>query len=195
MKKKKIRNRIFGIIGVCAAIVIVYFAVINIPHKEQAVVMTDATKMLTEDFDNNYPQTPKEVVKAYAEISKCYYESDTTEDQIKSLAVMMRKLLDDDVIANQTFDAYYDSLKSDILTYRDAKKLISSYAVSASTDVKYSETDQGSLATLFCTFNMRADGRISPIKEQFILRKDDAGHWKILGFRSADEAATESSSE
>ena len=193
--KKKFMNRIIAVIGICAAIVIVYFAVVNIPQKEKTVTVTDASKMLLENFDDNYPQTPKEVVKAYAEISKCYYESDTTEDQISELAKMMRKLLDDELIANQTFDAYLDSLKSDILTYRDKARTISSYAVSASTDVKYSDTDQGSLAALYCTFNLRQDGKISPVKQQFILRKDTEGHWKILGYRSASEASTESATE
>lgn len=190
-EKNKFVSRIITVAGICAAIIIVYFAVINIPHKETVAPVTDAAKMLLQDFDDNYPQTPKEVVKAYAEISKCYYETDTTDEQVEDLAKLMRKLLDDELIANQTYDAYLDSLKSDILTYRDKKKIISSYAVSASTDVKYSETDKGSLATLFCTFNIRADGKINPVKQQFILRKDDAGHWKILGYRSASDAESE----
>lgn len=192
-EKKSFFGKIFTVAAICAAIVLVYFAVTNMPKKEQTTELSDTDKVLLQNFDDEYPQTPKEVVKAYADITKCYYTTDTTDEQVEDLAKMMRKLLDDELIANQTFDAYLDSLKSEILTYRDKKREISSYSVSASTDVKYSDTDKGSLATLFCTFNIREGGKIIPSKEQFILRKDDEGHWKILGYRPASESESENS--
>ena len=39
------------------------------------------------------------------------------------------------------------------------------------------------------SMNVRQDGKINTIKEQFLLRKDAEGHWKILGFVLANDGA------
>ena len=185
MKKSRTKNTIAGLIAICAAVIVVYFAVVNIPKEEEKVVMTDAAKELTQNFDTNYPATPREVIRHYAEISKCFHQEETTEEQINALAKKMWQLFDDELKSNQTFDDFYAGLRAEILQYRDGNRIIASYSVSSSTDVKYQTNEYGSLATLFLTFNMRNDGVIQGIKEEFILRQDDDGHWKILGWQSA----------
>ncbi len=186
MKKSKTKNTIIGLIVLCAAIVVIYFAIVNIPKGDDKVVMTAAAKELTKNFETNYPPTPREVVKEYAEITKCFYDSETTEDQINGLAKMMRLLQDDELNANQTFDDYMASLRAEILQYRDQGKSIASYSVSPSTEVKYANNEYGSLSTLYLTFNMRTNGVIGKVEEEFILRQDSEGHWKILGWQLAE---------
>ncbi len=186
MKKSKTRNTVIGVAAICAAIVVVYFAIVNIPKGKETVVMTEAAKELAQDFDKNYPATPREVMKHYSQISKCYYLPDTTEEQINSLGRMMRKLFDDELLSTQTEEEYLQSLRAEVLQYRDASKMISSYAVSSSTDVTYNDNEYGSLATMVVTFNMRENGIINPVREEFMLRQDNEGHWKILGWQLAD---------
>jgi len=186
MKKNRTKNTIIGLTAICAAIIVIYFAVVNIPKTEEKIVMTDAAKELTQNFETNYPSTPREVLKHYGEISKCFYQEDTTEEQIGKLAKMMWQLFDEELKQNQTYDDYIAGLRAEILQYRDKGKSISSYGVSSSTDVKYSDNEYGRMATLFLTFNMRENGRINRIKEEFILRRDAEGHWKILGWQLSD---------
>ncbi len=186
MKKNRTKNTILGLVALCAAVIVVYFAIVNIPKNEEKVVMTPAAKELTQNFETNYPPTPREVVKHYAEITKCYYDPETTEDQIVGLSKMMRQLFDDELLANQSYDDYLASLKAEILQYRDQGKTIASYSESTSTEVKYTNNEYGSLATLFLTFNMRTNGVIGKVKEEFILRQDEDGHWKILGWQLAE---------
>ncbi len=186
MKKSRTKNTIIGLIAICAAIVVIYFAIVNIPKGEDKVVMTNAAKELTQNFETNYPSTPREVVKQYAEITKCYYDPETTEDQIVELSKMMRMLFDDELVANQTYDDYLSSLKAEILQYRDKEKTIASYSVSSSTEVKYTNNEYGSLASLYLTLNTREKGVIGKVKEEFLLRLDSDGHWKILGWQLAE---------
>ncbi len=186
MKKSKTRNTVIGVAAICAAIVVVYFAIVNIPKGKETVVMTETAKELAHNFDTDYPSTPREVMKHYAQITKCFYLQDTTEEQIEELAKMMRKLFDDALLATQTEEEYLQSLKAEILQYRDASKMVSSYSVSSSTDVKYNDNQYGSLATMFITFNMRENGMINQIREEFMLRQDNEGHWKILGWQLAE---------
>lgn len=188
MKKNNTRNTIIGLVILGVAVLVIFLLAINTPDKEaDTVQITEATKQLAKNYDTAYPSTPRTVVSEYAEITKCFYASDTTEDQIKELAEQMRQLFDDELVANQSFDDFYDALRSEIAIYRDKNKIISSYSVSSSTDVKYDTNEYGSMATLYLSMNVREDGVINTIKEQFILRQDQDGHWKILGWVLADD--------
>ncbi len=182
-RKNNTRNTVIGLIILAVAVLVIFLLAINTPDREaDTVQITEATKQLAKDYDQAYPATPRTVVTEYAEITKCFYSSDTTEEQIKELAMQMRQLFDDELVANQSFDDFYNSLRSEIAVYRDKNKVISSYSVSSSTDVKYDTNEYGSLATLYMAMNVRENGVINTIKEQFILRQDEAGHWKILGW-------------
>ncbi len=185
MSKNSIKNAVIVIAVLCAAILIVYFAIINAPKEEETTKVSNAAKILAQNYDENYPSTPREVLKAYADITQCFYEPETTEEEIAGLAAMMRKLLDPELQANQSYEDFLDSLRAEILQYRQAEKVITSYMVSSGTDVKYTTNEYGELATLYLTLSVREDGKINRIKEQFILRRDEAKHWRILGWQSA----------
>ncbi|MCR5774859.1 MAG: hypothetical protein K6G42_07205 [Lachnospiraceae bacterium] len=189
MKKNNTRNTVIGLVILAIAVLVIFFLAINTPDKEaETVQITAATKQLAKDYDLAYPSTPRAVVTEYAEITRCLYASDTEEEQIKGLAEQMRRLFDDELIANQSFDDFYDSLRSEIAIYREKNKVVSSYSVSSSTDVKYETNEYGSMASLYLSINVRQDGVINTIKEQFLLRQDADGHWKIVGWVPADGA-------
>lgn len=183
MKKNNTRNTIIGLVLLAVAVLVIFLLAINTPDKEaEKVKITPATKQLSKNYDTAYPSTPRTVLTEYAEITKCFYDAETTEDQIKLLAEQMRRLFDDELVANQSFDDFYNALRSEVAVYRDKNKIISSYSVSSSTDVKYETNDYGSMASLYLSLNVRENGVINTIKEQFLLRQDDAGHWKIVGW-------------
>jgi hypothetical protein len=66
--------------------------------------------------------------------------------------------------------------------------VISSCAVSSSADVDYYSVDENEFARLYCTFNLRKGTSLGSVEEVFLLRKDQKGHWKIYGFKLADDA-------
>lgn len=183
MKKNNTKNTIIGLVILAIVVLVLFILAVNTPKEEPvSVQITAATKQLARNYETEYPSTPRSVVTEYAEITRCLYASDTEEAQIRELATQMRQLFDEELIANQGFDDFYDSLRSEIAVYRDKNRVVSSYSVSSSTDVKYAENEYGSLATLFLSMNIRENGSINKIKEQFVLRQDEAGHWKIYGW-------------
>ena len=190
MKKNNTKNTIIGLVILAIVVLIIFILAVNTPKEAPvSVQITAATKQLSKNYETDYPSTPKSVVTEYAEITRCFYASDTEESQIRELATQMRQLFDDELIANQSFEDFYNSLRSEIAVYRDKNKVVSSYSVSSSTDVKYDKNEYGSLATLYLSFNIREDGNINRIKEQFVLRQDEAGHWKIYGWVYAGDPA------
>ena len=148
--------------------------------------MTAVQEILSRNLETNYPPTPKEVLKFYSEITQCFYGEDYTDEELEQLAAMSRKLFDDELVANQTDAQYLSALKMDIQSWKNDKKVISSYSVSSSTDVQEYSYGGYEWAQLYCIYSIRMGTNVAPVQERFIMRKDDKGHWKILGWELAD---------
>ena len=182
--------RIVIVAVVLAIIVLVFFAYQGNRGKRQqaaeAVSATVVQNMLMKDLEHNYPPTPKEVVKYYAEITECFYNEEYSDAELDQLANKIQHLYDVELIANQ--ENYIENLKLEIIDMKKNKYTIASYEVSASTDVEYFTQGEDSCATLYCTFNIKQEGgtRLTSL-EQFVLRKDVDGHWKILGWELVED--------
>ena len=86
---------------------------------------------------------------------------------------------------NQTEEEYLENLKLDILSM--SENVISSYSLPSSTDVDYFSQDGYDWAKLYCNFNIRKGTDIINTVEQFLLRKDENGRWKIYGWKLVEE--------
>lgn len=180
-------NSIKGIlfVVVLALGVLAYFYVINNRMKvieDDVKSISAVQELLVRDLSTNYPATPKEVVKLYSEITRCFYGEEYTDEELVSLAEMSRELFDAELVANQTEDNYLRALKGEIASYRQANRLISSYSVSSSADVEYYNFKGYEWAQLVAMYSVKTAGNVAPSKERYLLRKDEAGHWKIYGF-------------
>ena len=181
-------NSIKGVLVmvVLALGVLAYFYVINnrIKQVEKDVEkITAVQELLVRDLNSNYPATPKEVVKMYSEITRCFYGEEYTEEELVKLAKMSRQLFDDELVANQDEDSYLRSLRSEIVLYKQQKRLISSYSVASSADVEYYNFQDAEWAQLIAMYSVKTGGTVEPSKERYLLKKDSNGHWKIYGFR------------
>ena len=187
-KNKKNQNPIKTIIVMAflALMVLGYFYVINNRIKtveEDVHTITPVQELLIRNLDKDYPNTPKEVVKLYSEITRCFYAEEYDDEQLLKLAEMSRKLFDDELVANQDDESYLRALRGEIATYKKENRIISSYSVSSSADVQYYNYQGDEWAQLIAMYSIRTGGNIEPTKERYLLRKDVDGHWKIYGFR------------
>lgn len=184
MKKSNIVKII--IIGIIlAALIVGYFYYLSNKGqdaKEEVVESTAVQEALMRDLDKNYPPTPKEVVKYFNEISKCFYNEKYTESELLDLAVKIQGVYDDELIANKTQEQYIKDLKSDIDDMKNQDRSILSYELSASTDVEEFVENGYSCARLYCNYSIRQGTQKIGSRVVFVLRKDDDGHWKIYGW-------------
>ena len=186
--KESSNNSIKGIavVIVLALGVLAYFYVINNRMKQiekDVDRVTPVQELLVRNIEDNYPKTPKEVVKLYSEITRCFYGEEYSEDELLKMAKMSRELFDDELVANQDEESYLRALKGEIATYRQQNRVISSYSISSSADVDYYKFRGDDWAQLIVMYSIRTSGKVEPSKERYLLRKDDTGHWKIYGFR------------
>ena len=144
--------------------------------------MTAVQEILARNLDTNYPPTPKEVLKFYSEITRCFYGEEYSDEELVELATLSRRLFDDELVANQTDEQYLSALRMDIESWKNDKKVISSYSVSSSTDVQEYYYGGYEWAQLYCIYSIRMGTNVAPVQEHCIMRKDEKGHWKILGW-------------
>lgn len=184
------RNTKLVIIGIIlAALVVGYYFYLSGKVKEAREEKTEITavqNVLMKDLEHSYPPTPKEVLRYYCEITKCFYNEEYTEEELIQLAEKAQELYDEELIANKTQEQYLKDLKSEITQRKEDKCTISGYELSPSTDVKEYTKDGYTCATLYCTLSLKQNGQTAQSMEQFVLRKDAEGHWKIYGWQLVD---------
>ena len=189
MKRFKTPRGAFFLLLAMCCVLLAYYLInqrIEKSKPEDYVPLTAVQEVLSRNLTTNYPQTPKEVIKYYSEITKCFYNEECTEEELYALAMKAQELYDHDLIANKTEEQYLYDLKSEIQAFKEKDYYISSYGTSSSTDV-YDFTEDGyEFARLYCTYNIRVGTVIQPIEEVFLLRMDLEGHWKIYGWDLAE---------
>ena len=104
--------------------------------------------VLLRNLERNYPSTPKEVIKYYAELNQVLYSEEYSEVEFRALASKMRLLFDEELVANQSDEEYQEGLKDEIESFRKNNWVISSFATSASTDVERFSQDGFEFARL-----------------------------------------------
>lgn len=188
MKGSKIvKILIIGVLVV--AVVLGFYYYLNHKEKEvqeESAQITAVQNVLLRDLERSYPPTPKEVVKYYSEITKCFYNEEYSEEELLDLAQKIQELYDAELIANKTQEEYLTDLKSEIAQMKEKKCIISSYEISASTDVEFFTQNGYSCARLYCTYYLKQDAKTTSTMECFVLRQDEEKHWKILGWDLAE---------
>ena len=188
--RRAIKGILIGLVLI-ALVVGYYFYLSNRKPKEAAedteTTVSAVQKLLLKNIDDDYPPTPREVLKLYSDITVCFYSEDYTDEELTQLALQIEKLYDEELIANNTPDQYQKNLCWDIKTMKDKNLRVTSYSVASATDVDYFDAGGRSWARLSCTYTIRSGKEAGLAREIFLLRKDDMGHWKIYGWEAAKE--------
>lgn len=180
---KKLRGILFAVI--CVVLVVGCFYYVS--HKETSaasedVELTEVQKVITKDLSKNYPETPREVVKAYNRIISCFYNEEYTEDELYKLGDQARVLFDDELLQNNPRDEYFENLKEDIADYEENKRTLASTSVSSSNDVQYKTVDGDECAYVQASYFIKEGSSYKRTYQMYVLRKDEDGCWKILVF-------------
>ena len=88
-------------------------------------------QLKTKNIEQNYPESVKEVVNLFMRISKMYYTSSVSDEDLSVLASQARLLFDDELKSKQTDAEYLESLKQDIADYKKVNRYISDFNLKA----------------------------------------------------------------
>lgn len=193
MKKKKRNMKNIVVVIILAALVLFYYYHLSSrqgePNEETYTESSAVKEVLARNLSVSYPPTPKEVIRYYSEITKCFYNEEYTDEELEKLAIQAQGLYDSELIANKSQEQYLTDLKSDILTFREKEYMIASYTLSSSVDVENLKftRDGYEWAKVYCYYTLSSGRETLRTTEVFLLRKDEEGHWKIYGWELADE--------
>ena len=141
---------------------------------------SEVSVLISKDIMANYPESPKDVVNLYARITKAYYDTSLTNEQIEALGKQALLMFDDELKNTQTDADFYEKLKEDIGNYNSTKTRISSYVIQSAAKTKYSTFKDRQYASIALVYYLRQGDKLIDSPTKFTLRKDDDGHWKIL---------------
>ena len=178
-------GRTIIVIAVLVALGLVYYYYLanKDTGKDATDIAADTSEvsvLISKDIMANYPESPKDVVNLYARLTKAYYDTSLTDEQIEALGKQARLMFDDELKNTQTDADFYEKLKEDIGNYNSTKTRISSYVIQSAAKTKYSTFKDRQYASIALVYYLRQGDKLIDSPTKFTLRKDDDGHWKIL---------------
>ena len=138
--------------------------------------------MLSRDLEKDYPPTVKEVIKYYADIQKCFYNEECTDEEVEQLGLKARELYDAELLENNEVNNNLLQLKADIATFRSDEKQIGTVAVASSVNVDTFTEDGYDFARIQCTYSVIQGGKSNLVPTVYLLRRDEDRRWKIYGW-------------
>ena len=182
---KNIKVLIIGI--VCVALVIGYYMYLSSRNNDDQTSGEDKRKEVVKiiedtDLKEDYPKTPRSVVKLYTRILTSYHNEGYTEKQLLKLGDLQRGLLDDELLSNNERDVFFNNLRAEIKLYEDRERTITSSTVSSTSDVIYKVVDKRECAYVTSSYFIKEKSSYEKTLQRYVLRKDEDGKWKILVF-------------
>ncbi len=183
--KKESGTKGFTIAAVIVVIGVIafYITMSNRMNGRQAVKNTsEIEKLLNYDFQDNYPKTVRETVKLHCRYMKIAYNNEFTKEELVDANKKIRELMDDELLSYNTEEAQLKSLEDDVQYYKDNKQKYVSYTLPEASQIKYN-TDEGvDYAKIRVGIIIRVDNSTMKGSQEYLLRKDAMGRWKILGW-------------
>lgn len=153
----------------------------NKKKKESEQTLTEAGKLLERDLEENYPETPREVVKYYSNMTKVLY-SGLKDDEVEALAKKMLELYDEEFRNNTPEETYLKDLYSEIAAWNKAERKITNFLLVNEDMNEQWEDDGRSYANIYVDYYTLDDRKDSQTRN-FLMRKSEDGKWKILGWQ------------
>ena len=200
MKKKKKSGTLGTIIFliILAAVIFGCFFTAQRKAKERAeeqiqqeARQTEAEKLIMMDINQKYPVTAREVVKLYNRILQCVHNDDVTDAEVKALAGQFRCLYDEEFLQDNPYDQHVDDLILEVAEYDMLDRTISRCEIEGADSMAEWENDKGRFASLNVKYTLKEADQVGQISEKFLLRKQDDGRWKILGWEKIDNSEVE----
>ena len=151
---------------------------------------TEAQAILAKDVARNYPANQREVVRLFARISKCFYNEKISEEEFHDLIEMQRMLFDEELLEENPLEDFTARLSLEIENAKKTETTMVNYRVQKQSSVADWPYGEDSLASIIASFTMKGE-KYTKSYEEFLLREDEKGNWKIVGWRLTDPVEIE----
>lgn len=194
---KKGTKAFIVVIFIVVLIALGLFTYVTNEASDRRDVTTGSEKeiLLNYDMTENYPKTVRETVKLHCRYLKYIYSEglseDFTEDDLFVMNQKIRQLFDEELLEINSPDQQLQDLKSEMALYEVNKQKMVSYTLAEASQIEYNTDNDVEYAKMRVTVAMRMDGASFSVDEEYILRKDTEGKWKILGWQAIQQDETD----
>lgn len=191
MKGKKLAQLI-GTLCLVVVVVLGVFLALNLREDDSIFSKndkpnTEAQAILAKDVDRNYPATVREVVRLFSRISRCYHNEVITEEEFKGLVEMQRKLFDEEFLKNNPLETFTNNLTAEIDSAKAKEYQMVTWRVQKQSSVETWQDGENHFSSIIASYTMNTKGEgYTRTFEEFLLREDEDGRWKIVGWRLTD---------
>ncbi len=147
---------------------------------------SEAQILIEKDLELAYPATPREVMRLFLRVTKCLYNDDLTEEEIESLVSKLREINDEELLEINTLENQIIILKEEIDEFKEENKKLSNYSIEESESIVYWTKDGRDYASVLVSSTFTKSKELIKVYEDFTLRRDEDGKWKILGWSLSD---------
>lgn len=179
----KVLRRVL-IVTFLAVLMVSYYAYLSSKSASDVEANKDDTtvgQLLAVDMDLNYPANPRDVVVLYSRIIKAFYGEKYTDEQLIGLAQHARATFDEELLNYNDFDEYMERLKEEIGVYASKKRVIVDYIIERASDNEFLIDDGVNYAKVKALYYTKeGDSVREKVYEQYTLRQDEDGRWKIV---------------
>lgn len=144
--------------------------------------VSEVGKLASRDLETDYPNTPRKVIEYYSQIMKSLYEEELSEETLKKLVQQTRLLYDEELLAQNPEEDAWKNTKDYIEEYKKESRKITEYIIEDSKDIQYYTKDENSYAIITVLYFTRDKSGTFKTYEDYLLRKNENGEWKILGW-------------
>lgn len=195
---KKMNTKGFVLLIIVLMIVgLFYYVYLNDnAGKSQSVTSSSETeKLLNYDFENDYPKTVRETVKLHNNYLKTTYNGGFSEEELSIVNHNIRQLFDSDLLEYNDEAKQLSGLKNEIQIYQEEKRKIVNFSVAEGSQVQYNNEEGKEYAKIKVTLILKIEGSTVSVDEEYILRQDDEGRWKILGWQAINNASNDTTED
>ncbi len=192
MQKKGMKTFILVLFFVVLGVLAYYIHLTNgAPGHEDVSPSSEKDVLLQYNMIDDYPKTVRETVKLHCRYLKYTYNEGLTkecsEDDVFVLNQKMRQLFDEELLALNEPEKQFEALKNDILMYQTNKQKFVSYTLAEPSQIEYNTENDVEYAKMKVNLAMTMDGASFSVDEEYILRKDQEGKWRIMGWKVIEQ--------
>ena len=150
------------------------------PKYDESYALSSVDEITTTNLDKNYPADPKKVVELYAKTMQILYRETYSADQELKMITVLSGLMDDELLANQA--NFTQSMRNEVQERKKEDYSISNYVV-LTKDIDETTVDGRKMCHVDLMYSLRkGTSGTSILKYRYVMRQDDAGNWKIMGW-------------
>lgn len=179
------------LVSIAVIVVAAYIAISN--KNEQKAIdeaqkeeITAMDKVMLKNLDESYPASVHEVIKYYCELLKCMFSGEVSDKQIDQMIDKERALFDEELLKVNEYSTFVDGRYSEIKQYKKKKAKVIEYTVDDSDTVRYWQNKKREMASIKAKMYIGGDKHVK-ITQEYILRKNDKGKWKILSWKNKSD--------